>query len=120
MVKVEEIPNGYFIRVTENEALELITSLTEQIISGTPNVGRTEFSNPYFTVAVEHTIYDSVYSNVVNILNMVDKRSIVQFSKMMACMNTDDVDDEVKAQNMVSFLKDVIYGVRNVSNMYQV
>jgi hypothetical protein len=46
---------GMMLRVTEQEAIQLIQSLSNQLLSGSPNAGRTEFFTKhgnYFSVAV--------------------------------------------------------------------
>ena len=47
--------SGFMVRVSPEEALEIIQSLTTQIIEKSPNAGRTEFltkKNEYFSIAV--------------------------------------------------------------------
>jgi len=41
------------VSFTKKEALEVIESLVRQMITGNPNSGRVEFSNPYFSVVIE-------------------------------------------------------------------
>jgi len=47
---------GMMVRVTEQEALQLICSLSDQLLRGNPNCGRAEFTTTngaYFSIAVE-------------------------------------------------------------------
>jgi len=46
---------GYVIQINETEALQIIKSLSAQIIEGNPNVGREEFytdNKEYFSISV--------------------------------------------------------------------
>ena len=53
MIEVEKVLDGYFITLSEKEALETIKSLSSQLSKKSGNIGRVEFGSPYFTIAVK-------------------------------------------------------------------
>ena len=53
MVEVVKVDDGHVVEINENEALELIKSLSSQLLSKSSNAGRIEFGQPYFTIAIK-------------------------------------------------------------------
>lgn len=83
---------GYMVKVNKDEAVQLIHSLSEQIINKDPNVGRTEFNTikgEYFSIAVhkeeasEKPINDYSFQNhiligIINRLKNIAERPLTQ------------------------------------------
>ena len=54
-MNLDKIDNKFFIDVTQQEALQLIKSLTSQLLNNDPNIGRLESytdKEEYFTIMV--------------------------------------------------------------------
>lgn len=61
----KERGGGRMLRVTRDEAIQIIKSLTTQMLEGSPNSGRIEFTlvdDTYFSIAVHEKIPEAIKS----------------------------------------------------------
>ena len=97
MVEVIKVDDGHVVEINENEALELIKSLSSQLLSKSSNAGRIEFGQPYFTIAVKFLSLPQC-----NLLKSECERCGKDFSN-------DDLDiynDELLCDNCIDEVKD--------------